>query len=464
MNFIEIKRKEPSKIAPEKRILNFNEFYLLLSNKEIVEQSERCMDCGVPFCHNSCPLGNFLPNINKLVSNEKWEEAYQLLIRQNNFPEFTGRLCPALCEGSCSLEIDYGSVTTKSIELKVIEEAFKRGLVTPQLPTYRKNMNVAIIGSGPSGLAAAHDLNKKGINVTVYEKDNRIGGLLTLGIPDYKLEEKIIDRRVEVLKEEGIQFKVGVEVGEDISLEALQKEYDAVCLATGFTVPREIQAKGNTLSGIHFALEYLMQQNRIDSGEKLNKEQRITAKDKDVLIIGGGDTGADCLGTAIRQGANSVKQIEIMPKPPKERSDKTPWPYWPHMLRKNTAHEEGGERDWNVLTTKFIGQQSVTKVSCQKVEWDQKRNMNIIPYSDYEIKADLVIIAAGFVSSEQKEYLKNLGLKFTKRNQIQTKDHMTSVDGVFAAGDLKNGPSLICKAIDDGKKAADNIMEYLNTQ
>lgn len=461
-NFLNIERGKVQKNSVKQRVKNFKEFIKLPDLEDIGLQSQRCLDCGIPFCHTACPLGNFIPKINQLVQNRKWEEAYRILNRKNNFPEFTGRLCPALCEGSCTLEMDYGSVMTKTIELSVIEEAFKKGLVKPQIPTYRKDKSVAVIGSGPSGLAVAQDLNKKGINVVVYEKSDTIGGLLSLGIPDYKLEKKIIDRRVNLLKKEGITFKKGVTVGKDLKIKKLKDKFDAVCLATGFTVPRSIDADGNGLEGIYFALEYLKQQNKIDNGEKILSDKRITAKGKNVLIIGGGDTGADCLGTAIRQGAKKVKQIEIMSKPPKKRSEGTPWPYWPHKLRTNSAHKEGGKCQWNVLTSQFIGDKKVKEVLCKKVNWNKAREMKVIEESDYIIKADLVIIAAGFISNDLKEKLKLAAVEFDRKNLVRTKNHMTTVEGVFATGDLIKGPSLICRAIADGKDAAKDILKFLS--
>jgi glutamate synthase (NADPH/NADH) small chain len=361
------------------------------------------------------------------------------------------------------LSIDHGSVTTKEIELAIIERGFKENYVKPMKPKYRLAKRVAIIGSGPSGLAAAQELNKKGINVTVFEKDYEPGGLLRLGIPDYKIEKDIIDRRIKLLKAEGIEFICNTEVGVDLAIDELQEKYDAICLANGFTVPRAIDVDGKELKGIYFALDYLKQQNLLNAGMPL-EEELINAKDKNVLIIGGGDTGADCLGIAIRQGAQSIHQIEILSKPPKERSVKTPWPYWPHMLRKNTAHEEGGKRSWDTLTQSFKGKEVIESVICSEVNWesiDGQMNMTIKEKSDYEIKADLVIIAAGFIDTKNYGMYETLGIKFGERNNIMTENHMTSVEGIFATGDLKNGPSLICKAISDGREASINIYNYL---
>jgi len=461
--FKSVERKTADKLAPEERIKNHQEFYLYQDYKAIQKQASRCMDCGVSFCNYACPLGNSLPELNELVVEDNWEKALEILLETNNFPEFTGRLCPALCEGSCSLNIDHGSVTTKEIELAIIERGFEKKYLKPIKPKYRIGKSVAVIGSGPSGLAVAQELNKKGVNVTVYEKDYEPGGLLRLGIPDYKIEKNIIDRRINLLKKEGIGFICNTEIGVDIEIHKLIESFDAICLANGFTVPREIKAEGNELKGIHFALDYLKQQNLFNAGKAL-KNDPINAKDKNVLIIGGGDTGADCLGIAIRQGAKSIHQIEILSKPPKERSSKTPWPYWPYMLRKNTAHEEGGERSWDSLTQSFKGEDHIKSVTCSKVKWetvDGQMNMTVEEDSNYEINADLVIIAAGFIDTKNYDMYETLGLEFSKRNSILTKNYMTNVDGIFAAGDLKNGPSLICKAISDGREASKSIYNYL---
>lgn len=461
--FKSVERKTAKKIAPEERVKNHKEFYLYQSEEAIKNQASRCMDCGVSFCNYACPLGNSLPELNELIVEDNWEKALEILLETNNFPEFTGRLCPALCEGSCSLSIDHGSVTTKEIELSIIERGFQENYVKPIKPKYRLDINVAVIGSGPSGLAVAQELNKKGIQVTVFEKDYEPGGLLRLGIPDYKIEKKIINRRINLLKKEGIEFVCNTEIGVDLPIEKLQEDYDAICLANGFTVPRTIDVDGKNLKGIYFALDYLKQQNLLNAGKPLN-EELINAKDKNVLIIGGGDTGADCLGIGIRQGAQSIHQIEILSKPPEERSSKSPWPYWPYMLRKNTAHEEGGKRSWDTLTQSFKGDKSIESVVCSEVNWeyiDGQMKMTIKENSDYEIKADLVIIAAGFIDTKNYEMYKTLGIEFGERNSILTENHMTSVDGIFAAGDLKNGPSLICKAISDGREASKSIYNYI---
>lgn len=461
--FKDIKRKTADKLDPNERIKNHEEFYIYQDYESIREQASRCMDCGVSFCNNACPLGNSLPELNELIVEDNWEKALEIVLETNNFPEFTGRLCPALCEGSCSLGMDHGSVTTKEIELSIIEKGFKENYVKPIVPKFRINKKVAVIGSGPSGLAVAQELNKRGVDVTVYEKDYEPGGLLRLGIPDYKIEKRIVDRRINLLKSEGIKFSCNTEIGVDIEINELADSYDAICLANGFTVPREINAAGNDLKGIYFALDYLKQQNLINAEMPLEKEL-ITAKNKNVLIIGGGDTGADCLGIAIRQGAKSIHQIEILSKPPKNRSSKTPWPYWPHILRKNTAHEEGGIRSWDTLTESFKGSEKIESVVCSKVNWEEKdgkMNMTIEEDSKYEIDADLVIIAAGFIDTKNYKMYEILELEFGNRNNILTNNYMTNVDGIFAAGDIKNGPSLICKAISDGRNASKYIYDYL---
>ncbi len=461
--FKNIHRKTADKLSTKERIKNHKEFYIHQNYENIKKQASRCMDCGVSFCNYACPLGNSLPELNELVIEDNWEKALEILLETNNFPEFTGRLCPALCEGSCSLIIDHCSVKTKDNELSIIERGFEKNYVKAMKPKFRMGKSVAVIGSGPSGLAVAQELNKKGVNVTVYEKDYEPGGLLRLGIPDYKIEKSIIDRRINLLKEEGIEFICNTEIGVDIEIQELLESFDGICLANGFTVPREIKAEGNELKGIHFALDYLKQQNLLNAGKDL-EDDLINAKDKNVLIIGGGDTGADCLGIAIRQGAKSIHQIEILSKPPQERSSKTPWPYWPYMLRKNTAHGEGGERSWDTLTQGFKGEDHIKSVICSKVKWqsiDGKMNMTIEEDSNYKIDADLVIIAAGFIDTKNYEMYETLGVEFGKRNSILTEKHMTNVEGIFATGDLKNGPSLICKAISDGREASKTIYNYL---
>lgn len=461
--FQEIKRKDAKKIIPLERIKNHKEFYIYQSDDEIINQAKRCMNCGIPFCHNACPLGNFLPDLNELIIENNWKEALEILIQKNNFPEFTGRLCPALCEGSCSLSINGESVITREIELAIIEKGFKEGYVKPITPEYRLDKKVAIIGSGPSGLAVAEELNKKGVNVSIYEKSSKAGGLLRLGIPDYKIEKHIVDRRIELMKKAGIKFECNVEIGTDISIDELKSEYDSICICAGFTEPRKINASGNDLNGIHFALDYLKQQNYVNDFIEI-KEKNINAKDKNVLIIGGGDTGADCAGIAIRQGAKSVHQIEIMEKPPSKRNAYTPWPYFPNVLRKNTSDEEGTMRSWEILTSEFLGDNKVKEVKCNKVKWIEnngKKEMEVIEEKEFNIVVDLVIIAAGFVNIENPTIYENLGINFTHRNVINTKNNQTNIEGVFASGDIKNGPSLICKAISDGRKASKEIIKYL---
>lgn len=462
--FLEIKRETAQKISPKKRILNHESFYLWQDDQGIMNQSKRCMDCGVSFCHHACPLGNLLPELNYLVSESHWEKALELLLSKNNFPEFTGRLCPALCENACALSLHDESVTTQEIELRIIEKAYEEGLMVPKPPRFRLGIKVAVIGSGPAGLTVAEELNKEGIHVTIYEKSKIPGGLLSLGIPDYKLEKQVLKRRIDLMRNEGVEFKCNTEVGKDITLERLEETYDFICLATGFTTPRGINVSGKDLDGVHYALDYLVEQNHANRDPK-EYTPNISAKDKNVLVIGGGDTGADCLGTAIRQGANTVYQVEIMPKPPLSRPEDTPWPYWPNILRKNTSHEEGGKRLFSYETKKFLGNNKVNGAEIKKVLWknvDGKLVLKESQEKSLNMDIDLVIIAAGFIDNENRMMYEDYGIKFLKNNQLITDAYQTTKENIFATGDLKNGPTLICQAISDGQRAAKAILKSIN--
>lgn len=427
------------------------------------------MDCGTPFCHWACPVGNYIPEWNDLIFDECWEKGFELLDATNNLPEMTGRVCPAPCEYACVLGINDDPVTIRENELAAIEYAFKNGLIKARPPRQRTGKKVAVVGSGPAGLACAQQLNKAGHEVTVYEKDDRIGGLLRYGIPDFKLEKKIVDRRVELLKEEGIKFKTSVNVGVDVSGDELLKENDAVCLTGGSRVPRDLNIEGRELSGIHFAMDYLTQSNRKVAGDPIPSDEFIDAKGKKVVVIGGGDTGSDCVGTANRQGADCVVQIEVMPRPEECRTEEYPWPTYPLLLKTSSSHEEGAERQWAVLTKKFIGEAGcVKKLECVQVEFSSSDGkscpvMKEIPGSAFEIEADLVLLAVGFVHPDHEGIVKALSLDTDQRGNVKAAedDFKTSKDKVFAAGDMRRGQSLVVWAISEGRRAAHNVDKYL---
>lgn len=468
--FLEYDRKNADKLPIEERVKNHKEFYIPQSEEEIEKQASRCMDCGIAYCNNACPLGNFIPDISYLVSNKQWRRALDILQSTNNFPEFTGRLCPALCEAACTLGINHRSNICKEIEYSVVEKGFKEGWIQPLHPLTKTGRKVAVVGSGPSGLAVAQQLVRAGHQVTVYERSEEIGGILAIGIPDYKLEKSILARRINQLREEGIEFKTKVNVGVDISVDEIKQNYDAVCLTGGCTVPRDLDVKGRKLNGIYYAMDYLSQQNRVNMGKEISGE-RIDANGKNVVIVGGGDTGADCLGVAIRQGAKNVYQLEMMPKPPLSRTDKMPWPSWPMILRSNTSHEEGGNRDWSVGTKYFAGEfagedNTVKKVHCIRLQMvpNEKGNMVFeeVKGSEFEIDAELVLFAMGFLHPEHHTFLEKFGVEFDQRGNVKTdKNHMTNISGIFAAGDMRTGQSLVCRAISDGRQAAEAIDSYL---
>jgi glutamate synthase (NADPH/NADH) small chain len=418
------------------------------------------------FCHQACPLGNFIPDWNDLVYRGLWRDAIDRLHATNNFPEFTGTLCPAPCEGSCVLNINDDPVTIRAIELAIIEHAFDEGWVHPEPPAVRTGRKVAIVGSGPAGLAAAQQLNRAGHRVTVFERDDRIGGLLRYGIPEFKMEKRVLDRRLEQMDKEGVRFRVNANVGIDVSVEELRREFDAILQAGGATIPRDLKVPGRQLRGIHFAIDYLTLQNRRCAGDVISDEEFITAKDKRVVIIGGGDTGADCLGTAHRQGAISVHQFELLPRPPYERAPDNPWPQWPIILRTYAAHEEGVIREYSISTTRFSGENGhVKKLHAHRVEMVRERDridFNPIPGSELELGVDLVLLATGFLGPERNGMLEQLGVKITQRGNVwRDENWMTSVPGVFTAGDMQHGQSLIVWAIAEGRSAARGIDLYL---
>ena len=465
--FIEIQRKKQPTRPVEERVQDWQEIYLPYPTGELEMQGARCMDCGIPFCHQGCPLGNLIPDWNDLVYRDRWHAAIERLHSTNNFPEFTGKLCPAPCEGSCVLGINDYPVTIKSIESAIIDRAWDEGWVVAQPPVTRTWKKVAVVGSGPAGLAAADQLNHAGHSVTVFEKSDRIGGLLRYGIPEFKMEKRFLDRRLAVLEEEGVVFRAGVNVGVDVLAERLRADYDAILLAGGAGQPRDLPVPGRDLKGIHFAMDYLTLQNRRNEGDSIPESEFITAKDKHVIIIGGGDTGADCLGTAHRQGALAVHQLELMPIPPEERAPDNPWPQWPHIFRVSGAHEEGGERLYSVSTQRFSGDESenvkrLHAVQVEMVKKDGRTQFQPVPGSEFELPADLVLLAMGFVGPEKGALLDDLGVTMTDRGNVARNARwMTNVPGVFTAGDMQRGQSLIVWAIAEGRSAARAIDEYL---
>ena len=464
--FREFKRETAKKRPVKDRIKDSKELFIKFPVETLRQQGARCMECGVPFCNWGCPLGNLIPDWNDMVYKEKWEKAYNRLTLTNNFPEFTGRICPAPCEGSCTLGVNRDPIAIKEIELNIIEKAFEEGWTKPLEPKVRTGKKVAVVGSGPSGLAAAAELNSVGHDVTVFERDDEIGGLLRYGIPDFKLDKSIVERRVNFMIDEGVNFKTSVNVGVDYTTSDLLSEFDAIALTGGSTIPRDLKVEGRELKGIHFAMDYLKQQNRRVSGKEI-KVSEINAKDKVVLVLGGGDTGSDCIGTAIRQGAKSVYQYEIMPKPPVDRDDTMPWPSYPRTLKTTTSHEEGCNRDWNVTTRKFTGENGcVNTLHASRVEWTSNgkggQQMSEIPGSEFELKVDLVILAMGFLHPQHEGMLTNLGVDFDNRgNVIVDENSMTKLQGVFAAGDMKRGQSLVVWAIYEGRLVTKNIDKYL---
>lgn len=469
--FLNISRKEGGYRPKEERVMDYNEVEMRLNAVERREQASRCMECGVPFCHWSCPLGNRQPEWQDRLYMDDIEGAYALLSMSDDFPEFTGRVCPALCEKGCVLNKQHEAVTVRENELAIVERAFAEGRVKPQPPTQRTGKRVAVIGSGPAGLACANQLNRRGHSVTVFEKNEAPGGLLRFGIPDFKLDKSVIDRRVALMEAEGVEFRCGVNVGRDIKATQLLEDYDAVCLAIGAEEPRDLRVEGRELKGVHFALELLRQQNRVNAGRKFTEKERVTAKGKNVLVIGGGDTGSDCVGTSHRQGAISVTQIEIMPKPPVDDNPDTPWPYWPVVLKTSSSHEEGCDRRWLLDTRRFIPDDKgcVSEVEVEEVEWEKDSSngrMNLVHTGRKStIKAELVLLAMGFTNPLAEGLLDQLGVEKDARGNVKVDPltHATDVDKVFAAGDVASGASLVVRCIAAGRDAAKGIHAYLST-
>ncbi|HEY8666405.1 MAG TPA: glutamate synthase subunit beta [Tepidisphaeraceae bacterium] len=478
--FKELPRELPKRRPVNLRILDWNEIYNDFPDEKKREQGARCMDCGIPFCHNGCPLGNVIPDWNDLVYRNRWREALDMLFKTNNFPEFTGRICPAPCEESCVLGINEKPVTIKNIEVSIIEHAFENGWVKPEPPAVRTGRSVAVIGSGPAGLGCAAQLNKAGHTVTVFERADRIGGLLIYGIPNFKLQKNVVERRVKLMEAEGIKFVTSANVGVNVKIDDLRRDFDAIVLCGGSTHPRDIAVPGRELQGIYFAMQYLpLATNRV-LGDKVDDREFISAKDKHVIILGGGDTGADCLGTAIRQGCKSVKQFELLPKPPEGRTWDMPWPNWPMIYRTSSAHEEasdiaGGEiRDFAINTKSFSGENGVVKkLHGIRLDWEfapgmagkassRPAKMKEIPGSDFELDCDLCLLALGFLHPEHPGPIQQLGLTLDQRGNVQVdQNYMTNFEGVFAAGDMRRGQSLVVWAISEGRQAARGVDAFL---
>ncbi|PRY53122.1 glutamate synthase (NADH) small subunit [Arcticibacter pallidicorallinus] len=468
--FKEFDRELPSKRSPEERIKDYKEFNLMFTEDKLNNQAARCMNCGIPFCHSGCPLGNIIPEFNDAVYKENWEEAYRILSSTNNFPEFTGRICPAPCESACVLGINKPAVTIEEIEKHIIEIAYAKGLVKPKVPLIRTGKTVAVIGSGPAGLAAAAQLNKAGHLVTVFERDDRAGGLLRYGIPDFKLEKWVVERRIDIMEEEGVVFKYNTEVGKDIQANQLLADFDAVVLAGGSTIPRNLPVPGRELKGVYYAMQFLKQQNKRVSNIEVQEEE-ITTAEKDVIVIGGGDTGSDCVGTSNRQGAKSIVQFELMPKPPVSRTESMPWPTYPMVLKTSSSHEEGCERSWGVNTKEFIGdaEGNLTGIRIVDVSWETDIFGRAIKFSEVEgseriLPAQRVFLAMGFLHPQKEGLLEQLGVELDERGNVRAQEglYQTSVDKVFAAGDMRRGQSLVVWAISEGREAARRVDQFLS--
>ena len=464
--FLEYGRQLPTRRPIAERVLDWIEVYEDFPEQKLKDQAARCMDCGIPFCHQGCPLGNIIPDWNDLVYRDRWQEAIVRLHATNNFPEFTGRLCPAPCEAACVLGINSDAVTIKQIELTIIEHAFKEGWVHPEPAEVKTGKTIAVVGSGPAGLACAQQLARAGHSVTVFERADRIGGLLRYGIPDFKMQKEFIDRRLAQMEGEGVIFRPGVNIGFDIDIREIQSQFDAVCLAGGATQARDLDVPGRNLRGTYLAMDYLPLQNKRNAGDEIPESGFVSAAGKRVIILGGGDTGADCLGTAIRQGATEVLQYELLARPPGDRGPENPWPTWPNIYRVSAAHEEGGERDYSILTTHLSGENGELKklhgVRVEFVEEAGRQVMRQVPGTEFEQDVDLLLLAMGFTGPERGGMLDQLGVALTPRGNIAADENkMTNVQGVFAAGDIARGQSLIVWAIAEGREAARGIDQYL---
>ena len=465
--FMEIARRDRSYAPTEQRLHHYDEFTVSMTEPEVCQQGARCMDCGIPYCHNGCPVNNIIPEWNDMVYQSDWHTALRILHSTNNFPEFTGRICPAPCEAACTLNITDQPVTIKTIELSIIEKGWAEGWIVPRIAKHRTGKTVAVVGSGPAGMACAQQLARAGHSVVLYEKNARIGGLMRYGIPDFKLEKKFIDRRMAQMRAEGVEFRPNSNIGVTIPIEEIQEKFDAVVLTGGAEHPRDMPVPGRDLDGVHFAMDFLTQQNRRLAGEPLGDSPELLATGKHVVVIGGGDTGSDCVGTSNRQGAASVTQLEIMPKPPAREDKALTWPNWPMKLRTSSSHDEGCERDWSVLTKKIREKNGkIETLELVRVAWDQDdgaMSMNEIPGSEFEMKADLVFLAMGFVHPTKDGMLEALGVELDDRGNVRagTEDYKTSIPGVFSAGDMRRGQSLVVWAIREGRQCARSVDQAL---
>ena len=469
--FLEIERKDRSYEPVEQRLKNYKEFVLPMPPAEVSRQGARCMDCGIPYCHNGCPVNNIIPQWNELVRRDRWKDALEVLHSTNNFPEFTGRICPAPCEASCTLNIDDNPVTIKSIECAIVDRGWQEGWIQPLVPVHKTGKRVAVVGSGPAGLSCAQQLARAGHSVTLFEKADRVGGLLRYGIPDFKMEKHHIDRRMRQMEAEGVEFRTGVEVGATLSIKSLLEGYDAVALTGGAELPRDLEVPGRELSGIHFAMDFLTQQNKRNAGDdeaRAAPRGTLTAKGKHVIVIGGGDTGSDCVGTSNRHGAASVTQLEVMPQPPVRENKALTWPDWPLKMRTSSSHEEGAARDFAVLTKRALGSNGkVEALECVRVEWvkgaDGRMGMQEVAGSTFELRADLVLLAMGFLGPRRPGLVEQAGVALDPRGNVaaNVKDYQTSVPRLFAAGDMRRGQSLVVWAIREGRQCARAIDESL---